>query len=225
MDAVAARDQLRRIVDKIRSDGHDAFLFGTQGESPTDAVKDSDGVVAVVDHCNADTAAAIAFSNAHNKPALALATAGGPRLVAELATLKTGDSEEAWFEALPAFYEAVRPFAGRVVRDRIPQLVKEAGHHVAFREVQDDEKSRFLKQKVANEARELLHADLGKEKEEIADVLEALEALIRSRNFERDDLRRVKEAKRKRRGGFDRVYVVESTAQPAVAEPKVPAEA
>ncbi|HLF16559.1 MAG TPA: hypothetical protein VI796_03905, partial [Candidatus Thermoplasmatota archaeon] len=40
---------------------------------------------------------------------------------------------------------------------------------------------------------------------------EALEAFLKARHADREELRRVKEAKRKRRGGFERGFVVEST--------------
>jgi hypothetical protein len=54
--------------------------------------------------------------------------------------------------------------------------------------------------------------------------LEALEALLVERGVPREDLKLVKEAKRRRRGGFERCFVVESVAGGTPVE-AVPAEA
>jgi predicted house-cleaning noncanonical NTP pyrophosphatase (MazG superfamily) len=214
---VAARGLLTKLVAQLRQDGHDAGQF--DGD-PAKEIRGADGVVAVLDHADADTAAIIAFAAANEKPVFGLTSGGAPPALKAFCTLHLADDEAGLLAGLPAFYEQVKPFAGRVVRDRIPSLVKEAGHKVSFRELGDDEKPRFLKQKIANEARELLRADLGKEKEEIADILEALEAFIKSRGYDRDDLKRVKEAKKKRRGAFDKVFVVESTTPTEAAAPE-----
>lgn len=210
-DTLADRDVLDRLVEAIRGAGHDGARHG-HDDDPRGAVDNADGVVALLDGADAVPSCLVALAAARNKPVLGLASGTVPSALASLCRVQEGPSVAAWIEALPAFYDAVRPFAGRVVRDRIPALVKEAGHNVAFREVADDDRPRFLKQKVAAEAQELLRADIGREKEEVADVLEALEAFLRARGFDRDELKRVKEAKRKRRGGFEKVFVVESTA-------------
>lgn len=219
--SVAGRDALAHLVERMQRDGHDAFVFGTDDEDVAASVRGCDAVVGIIDRIDAGGAALMACAHAQKKPVLGLAgDAAGPHPVfQEIATVRAGPRVEAWLAHLPEFYDRIRPFAGRVVRDRIPQLVKEAGHDVTFRRLTDDEKPRFLKQKVANEAQELLGAGMGDEKEEVGDVLEALEAFILARGFDRDDLRRVKEAKRKRRGGFEQGYVVEATARPAEATP------
>lgn len=212
---LAQRAALDRLVAKVRSDGHDAVRLGTQSERDLDAVRDADAIIALVDgHVDAGTAAALAFAAATGKPTLGLHGPAPPLgLLAELCgTLHGADDEAGWAEALPTFYEVLRPFAGRLVRDLVPRLVKEAGHEVAFRTLGPEERPRFLKQKILEEAQDLHGADVGREKEEIADVLEALESLIRTRSYGREDLKMVKDGKRKRRGGFEQGYVVESTA-------------
>lgn len=206
---LAGRELLKRIVDQARSDGHDAAVASTATD-----IAEADGLIAILDEADAATAGSVALMHAADKPILALCSGAPAPFLEGLCKPRRIETSESCLTHLPAFYEAVRPFAGRVVRDRIPELVREAGHDVAFREVAGDERPRFLKQKVAAEAQELLRADAGSEKEEIADVLEALEAFILSRGVDRDDLKRIKEAKRKRRGGFAKVYVVESTSTP-----------
>ncbi len=208
---LAERSLLRRIAQQLEGDGHAV----SHPEEGLVAIKESDAVVAVLDGSivDAETAAAASHAFSIGKPVLGLHGSAplGPVLAACLtrrAQLGGGDELQ---EALGLFYEDVRPFAGRLVRDQIPRLVREAGHEVLFRELDEKERPAFLKRKVAEEAAELERASQGAEKEEIADVLEALEALIRVRGYDRDALRQVKQAKLKRRGGFERCFVVEAT--------------
>lgn len=211
-ETLAERSLATTLVRRARSDGHDAVLWQDAQEGPARAVREADALVALLDRLPAAGAAAVALADAADKPVLGLCSRPTEGLFTQICHVVEGQREEDWWAHLPAFYERVRPFAGRVVRDRIPDLVAEAGHDVRFRQLTADEKPRFLKQKVANEAKELLAAELSQEKEEVADVLEALEAFILARGFDRDDLRRIKDHKRKQRGGFDRCFVVEATA-------------
>ncbi len=221
-DSLLSRQARDRIVERLRRDGHDAAPLPAGGAFA--AVEDADGLVVLLDGPNpdADTVAATAFAHARQKPVLALHNG---RLAPGLATTITLEralrDDGDLFSALGAFYDKVRPFAGRLVRDRVPDLVREAGHDVRFRELAADERARFLKRKVVEEARELEAAAVGDEPEEVADLLEAVEAFLRSRGFDRDHLRRVKEEKRERRGGFERGFVVES-AMPGASGASVP---
>ncbi len=210
---VAATDAARRLVQRMRDDGHEAVAL--PDDEVLDALRVTDAVVAILDGpLDARTGAAIAYARAQHKPVLGLHGRDPPPSVLRemLADHHEGADVDSWMTALPGFYQRIRPFAGRLVRDLIPQLVKDAGHDVTFRALSDDEKPRFLKEKILDEARQLRDSDAGAEKEEVADLLESLEALIRARAYDRDALRQVKEAKRKRRGGFDRCWVVEETA-------------
>lgn len=202
---IAARDLRDRLVAAVRDAGHDGAPLTGLAE-----VQDADGLLVLLDACDPLSAAALGMMHQADKPRLGLGLAPGP--LADACSAVCLEHADDALGHLESFFEMVKPFAGRVVRDKIPELVRDAGHDVAFREVTGEDRPRFLKQKVANEAQELLRADVGKEKEEIADVLEALEAFIRSRGVDREDLKRIKDGKRKRRGGFDKVYVVESTA-------------
>ncbi len=212
-ETLAERRLVAAITQRMRRDGHDAVQFADEAD-PVAEARDTDAVVAVLDKAPTEAIALVAYAHAAGKPVLGFATKGVavPPFLAGLAQVVNADDEAVWLGALPAFYDKVRPFAGRLVRDRIPDLVKEAGHEVKFRQLTAEEKPRFLKQKIATEAKELLEADVGREKEEVSDLLEAMEAFITARGLERDDLRRVKEHKRKQRGGFERCFVVESTS-------------
>jgi predicted house-cleaning noncanonical NTP pyrophosphatase (MazG superfamily) len=211
-ESLAGRSLAERIVARVQADGHDAALLGA---TPLPEVREADAVVALLDGPVPPPAAVGAAATAHalGKPALALHTHPLGDALATLFTQTHAVHGEADFTgALAAFYAQVRPFAGRLVRDQVPRLVREAGHSVSFREAAGEERARFLKRKVAEEAQELLEAGPGEEREEVADLLEALEALLVERGVAREDLKLVKEAKRRRRGAFERCFVVESVA-------------
>jgi len=217
-ESLAGRALAERVVARVGADGHDAAMLGA---TPLPEVREADAVVCLLDGPVPPPAAVAAAATAHalGKPALALHTHPLGDALATLFTQAQQAHDEADFAgALAAFYAQVRPHAGKLVRDQVPRLVREAGHSVSFREAAPADRPRFLKRKVLEEAHELLEAGPGEEREEVADLLEALEALLQERGVERDDLKRVKEAKRHRRGGFERCFVVESVAGGAPVE-------
>ena len=210
---LANRLLTERLVAKLRIDGHDADVCA----SPADAAH-CDGLVALMDAGGSAPVAALATARAVGKPVLALSSTGlAPGLAGLGCTEQLLRSDADLTAGLALFYDSVRPHAGRVVRDDVPRLVHEAGHHLTFREAARDERAHLLKRKVVEEARELDAAVGGAEKEEAADLLEALEAFLRDRGYDRDELKAIKEAKRKRRGGFERCLVVEATPASASA--------
>ncbi|MDB5179299.1 MAG: phosphoribosyl-ATP pyrophosphohydrolase [Patescibacteria group bacterium] len=94
----------------------------------------------------------------------------------------------------------------KLVRDKIPQLVKEdKGKEAAIRPLTDDaEFLQYLLKKVAEEADELARAMTDSNiQEEITDVYEIIEAIIRLRGFSSDEIKSIQEAKRAKRGGFE----------------------
>ncbi len=209
---IAMRLLVEQAAGQLVRDGH----TGTIGSTPDD-VTAADAIVAIIDGTLLpETAILLAHAKARDKPTLALRGPGAPVFEGVVRGLMDvvheGLDTDSLLAGLAPFYERVRPFAGRLVRDQVPRLVREAGHEVRFRELDADDRPRFLKQKLAAEAADLLAAGPGAEKEEIADVLEVLEALIRERGYERDALKQVKQGKHKRRGGFDRCYVVEESS-------------
>lgn len=215
-DSVTGRQAADRLAARLRSDGHEATRVGGDILS---AIKEADAAAVILDGAGPGTLVAAAAA-ALRKPVIAFVGPDAPRHFQwPLVTYQPGIEESDWWVALAPWYETIRPFAGRVVRDLIPQLVRDAGHHVTFHAATPDDRPRHLKAKVLAEAEELVAAAAGEEKEEIADLLEALEAFIRARGYDREGLKRIKEAKRKQRGGFDRCWVVEETTSHA-ADPE-----
>ncbi len=222
--SLAQRALAERLAATVQAQGHEAVVVQ---DAPLTACKEADAAICLLDGTAPGglPVAIAATAHALNLPTMALHTQALPDSLASLFTQAVAVTREQDFAAaLPAFYAQVRPFAGKLVRDQVPRIVREAGHQVQFREAAPDERARYLKRKVADEAAELLEADPGAEREEVADLLEALEALLRVRGFDRSDLKLVKEAKRKRRGGFERFLIVESasTVTPPPAPPALP---
>ena len=93
---------------------------------------------------------------------------------------------------------------GKLVRDKIPQIIIADGRTPIVRTLSDEEYLSELDRKLNEEVAEY-QAD--KSLEEIADVLEVLLAICEDRGHSVDELIEVRDKKREKRGGFrDKVY-------------------
>lgn len=93
----------------------------------------------------------------------------------------------------------------KLVRDHIPRLIRENGDIPQVRIASRDEMDRLLREKILEEAKELLQSAAN---EEIADILEAIESLLKIRGISLIQIRDIQEKKRVERGGFDKRYVL-----------------
>ncbi len=88
----------------------------------------------------------------------------------------------------------------KLVRDFIPRIIESKGeacvHHVA----EDVEYWGRLKEKLMEEVGEFLEAE---SVEEMADVFEVIEAILKFKNIEREEVERVRVSKKEERGGFE----------------------
>jgi len=91
----------------------------------------------------------------------------------------------------------------KLIRDRIPEIIKEAGWASTIRTLKKSEFLNALKKKVLEEAGELIRA---KDKkgivDEIVDIQELLNVLSSELKLTESGLKRLQDAKRKKRGGF-----------------------
>ncbi|MFW9804022.1 MAG: nucleoside triphosphate pyrophosphohydrolase [Candidatus Thorarchaeota archaeon] len=94
----------------------------------------------------------------------------------------------------------------KLVRDRIPEIIRQKGGDPQIRIATGTELDKLIRRKVAEEAQELL---ISGEDEEIADVLEALDALIEHRAMNRATIEEARLKKRLERGGFEKGFVLE----------------
>lgn len=92
----------------------------------------------------------------------------------------------------------------KLVRDRIPEIIREAdGREVPTRILDDAEFEEALRKKAIEEATELAEVDSDTHLlEEVADVEEIIDELLRLRGLTREQVRTIQEEKRQKRGGF-----------------------
>lgn len=88
---------------------------------------------------------------------------------------------------------------GKLVRDKIPQMIAAAGKKPITRILEQEEYLVELDRKLNEEVAEY-QAD--KSLEEMADVLEVLFAICEARGHSVEELMAVRDEKRERRGGF-----------------------
>ena len=92
----------------------------------------------------------------------------------------------------------------KLVRDKIPEIIKGDGKICKTRILSDEEYIAALEAKLNEEVAEY-QAD--KSIEEMADILEVLFAVCEARGHSVEELLQVKESKREKRGGFkDKIY-------------------
>ena len=94
----------------------------------------------------------------------------------------------------------------KLVRDKIPQIIRNSGAMPITRVLDDAEYLSCLENKLDEEVAEF-HRD--NNIEELADILEVVYALAETDGYSQDDLNRFCAEKRAERGGFhDRIFLV-----------------
>ncbi len=96
----------------------------------------------------------------------------------------------------------------KLVRDKIPEIIRQNGGEAVFRTLSDEEYHLYLEAKLDEEVAEY-HRD--KTAEELADILEVVYALAKYRGVAIEELHRIYEQKHEARGGFEkRLLLLES---------------
>ncbi len=95
----------------------------------------------------------------------------------------------------------------KLIRDRLPEIMRGQGLAVFDRRLDDAEFVVALGEKLVEEAHEARLASPGEIAGELADVLEVVHALAQVHGLSLQDVEAARQAKRAERGGFDaRVY-------------------
>ena len=94
----------------------------------------------------------------------------------------------------------------KLVRDKIPEIIEENTEEPKIREVEGLELERFLREKVLEEAEEFSEDG---EVEELADLLEVIDAYIENEGLDTEELDRLREKKNEERGSFNEGFVLE----------------
>jgi len=97
----------------------------------------------------------------------------------------------------------------KLVRDRIPEIITSSGKTCTTRILRSDEYQKMLDKKLQEELGEYLESS---SVEELADLLEVLEAAAKARGCSVEELHRIRDEKRIARGGFNnRIFLIDVT--------------
>jgi predicted house-cleaning noncanonical NTP pyrophosphatase (MazG superfamily) len=107
--------------------------------------------------------------------------------------------------------------AGKLVRDRIPELITEAGGQPQTRVAPDEEYPALLRLKLLEEVQEFLDSD---DAAELVDVIEVVYALARHKDVEPVRLEELRADKEREKGGF----LTRTVLITAVEEPDEPVQ-
>ncbi|KMS75687.1 hypothetical protein ACM01_07800 [Streptomyces viridochromogenes] len=94
--------------------------------------------------------------------------------------------------------------AGKLVRDKIPEIIRQDGGDPTTYIAENAEYMERLREKLNEEVQEFLDADEAEAPEELADVLEVVRALAQSLGIEAAELERIRQRKFQAKGGFTR---------------------
>ncbi len=95
----------------------------------------------------------------------------------------------------------------KLVRDKIPEEINNMeGRKAAFRIMDDDEYAKELNRKLLEECHEFIEEN---NLEELADVMEVIEAIIQLKGIQWDKVRKIQEEKRNKKGAFNKKIYLE----------------
>jgi predicted house-cleaning noncanonical NTP pyrophosphatase (MazG superfamily) len=95
----------------------------------------------------------------------------------------------------------------KLVRDRIPEIIPPSkSHFFRFSTLSEAEFGKHLKRKLLEEVDEYLETE---NVEELADIYEVLDAIIKFKQFELRQIHQKQAQKREQRGGFEKRILME----------------
>jgi len=95
----------------------------------------------------------------------------------------------------------------KLVRDNIPRIIIESGKNPITSTLSEDEYTSELRKKLQEELDEFLEAD---NLEELADMVEVIEALAKLKGESLEGLLKIKDKKQRKNGAFDKRIFLES---------------
>lgn len=95
----------------------------------------------------------------------------------------------------------------KLVRDNIPNICRQNNQVSKYRVLGDNEYKTELKKKLKEEVKEYL---ISEEIEELADILEVVEALANSQGSNLPEILKIKEEKANKNGKFEKKYFLKS---------------
>jgi len=96
-------------------------------------------------------------------------------------------------------------YYNKLIRDKIPDKIKNKGSALEIRELSDEEFEKELIKKVEEEASGLQKAESREDFiSEIADVMDILEAIKRLKNISDEEIKKAQQESLEKKGGFDK---------------------
>ncbi|MCC3404947.1 MAG: nucleoside triphosphate pyrophosphohydrolase [Microcoleus sp. PH2017_10_PVI_O_A] len=102
----------------------------------------------------------------------------------------------------------------KLVRDRIPEIIRQSGNECDFVILSDPEYRQALRQKLIEEATEVAEADKDNLVAELADLYEVIDALMLSYGISGDRVLNAQAKRRETRGGFTKKIMLLRTKKP-----------
>ena len=91
----------------------------------------------------------------------------------------------------------------KLVRDKIPEIIRNFGNQCEISILKDVEYIEALRQKLVEEANEAATAVPDELAQELADVMEVIDALMAATGIELETVKEIQQVKRSQRGRFD----------------------
>jgi len=106
----------------------------------------------------------------------------------------------------------MRKVFNKLVRDKIPEIIKQNNEIATVRLLNDKEYKEELNKKLLEECNEIINATSTNETlEEIADILEVIDSIIKLNNLTIEECKKIQQEKRVKRGGFKkRIFLIET---------------
>ena len=95
----------------------------------------------------------------------------------------------------------------KLVRDKIPEEINSMeGRKAKFRIMDDNEYIKELNRKLLEESNEFVEEN---DIEELADVMEVMESIMKIKNIQQEEVKKIQTKKRDKKGSFDRKIYLE----------------
>ena len=103
----------------------------------------------------------------------------------------------------------------KLVRDKIPELIKKDNAKPKTRELETEEYKIELFKKLEEEVKEMIEASNNKEEliKEIGDIYEVVDSIIEQFRLDKNEIIDLQKKRREERGGFERKIFLESVEE------------
>ena len=99
----------------------------------------------------------------------------------------------------------------KLIRDKIPEVIEKKGGTYKVHTAEDSEYWEKLKEKLGEEVEEFLESE---DKDEIADILEVVYAILEHKDISREEIERIRVEKAEKRGAFKKKLILEEARDP-----------